>query len=171
MRQAQLVVIRLADTPAVFWELAQARDIVEARRLLLMVPSSEPDAYDTCRAYAAKMLDARLPPVEFRDTFGQYLVAFLTRRRRFRDYFSFRGFIRFDDALQGEYLEGRFGVRAFLHSPLNRYGRASMLYCLKPVFDRLDAPWSEPRLNWGTFAVFALFVGGAIWGLATRLIG
>jgi len=170
MMQARLIVIRIADTSAVIWEFEQARTRLKTSQVLLMVPASDSDAYESFKLYAQQHLSVTLPSISFQEPIGKMLISLLTRKRRFRDYFSFRGFVCFDHSWEGSYLEPRFTWRAYFRNPINQYGIASLAYCLKPIFVQLDSPWQEPRINWLTTALILLFAGSGVWGLVTKLL-
>ena len=171
MQKARLVVIRLGDSPSLHWEIAQARRILQPEKLLLIVPLQKLFDYEGFKSQADRELAIRIQHTDFSEPISQILIRILTLGRRFQDYYSFQGFVYFDDEWNGRVAAPRFTWKGYLHSPLTQPGRANIAYVLKPVFERVGAP--EPALpyNWFLCMLVIAIGGGGIVGLLAHLFG
>lgn len=171
MLKAQLVVIRLGDTKSLGWEFAQARRILDPRRLVLIVPLKKTFDYDDFKSRAESDLGIDLQHTDFSEPIGSILKRILTLGRRFQDYYSFQGFIYFDDSWKGMTAIPDLTWKGYLHSPLTQPGRANIAYVLKPVFERIGAPLPVLKFNWVLLIFMMLFAGGGIIGVLSHVYG
>ncbi|HEX7306050.1 hypothetical protein [Lentzea sp.] len=130
MLTARLVVIRPAVNPGVLWELARAREVVPADRLLIEVRGLSGRRYrEAVRAMAE--LGYTMPE---------------RRPRR-------GGFIRFSPSWKPEFLPltGPLVRRGLI----NVY-RPMAVFALRPVFERHGVPWTQPGVSAGCVAYLAV---------------
>jgi hypothetical protein len=104
-----------------------------------------------------------LPPVSFSEPLGRYLLRIVTRGHRFEEFYSFHGFIYFNDNWEGISAEPRLTFRGYLHSPITQRGRADICYALEPFFARLGVPPPDLPTNWILLSILTFFLGGFIW--------
>ncbi|RSM40757.1 hypothetical protein DMA12_26435 [Amycolatopsis balhimycina DSM 5908] len=127
---ARLVVVRPAANPGVLWELARAREIVPADRLLIEVRGLSSRRYrETVQAMAK---------------FGFTMPERRPRRG---------GFIRFSPTWQPELLplSGPLVRRGLV----NVYRRMAV-FALRPVFDHHGVSWTRPSVSAGSVASLAV---------------
>jgi hypothetical protein len=126
MSLARLVIVRLGASGGLLWELRRAREVVDPRRLLLVVLGLRGQRLEQAIAGAERALGVRIP----RPT-GRFLIA----RRA--------GVYRFSSTWQPEF----FVIRAPLmrrssYKPL----RSGFKFALQPVFDDFGIPWARPAV-------------------------
>ncbi|MCU0834683.1 MAG: hypothetical protein MUC77_09660 [Chromatiaceae bacterium] len=167
---ARAVVVVLADSPSVRWELQQVRARAQPEQLLLIVPSAKSISYSQMKSALEQDLVIAMPVIDSRTSILKTLLRILTRGRRFQDYFSFQGFVYFDSSWHGHYAQPELTFNSMLRSPLMKPGLASMAYALRSFFNHLDVAWSRPRINPVAAGVFLIFAWGVIWGVLDRLV-
>jgi hypothetical protein len=129
MLAARLVIIRPAANPGVLWELARAREIVPADRLLIEVRGLSRRQYrKAARAMAKCGFD-------------------MPERRPLRG-----GFVRFSSAWQPEFLP--LSGPMLRRGVVNAY-RKMTIFALRPVFDHHGVTWTQPAVSAGMVAYVA----------------
>jgi hypothetical protein len=121
MQAAQLVVIRAESSQSLFWELRKARELVEPRRLLLLI--LEQGKYYEFRPELEALLNVRLP--------------FLSSYRQ-------QGFFRFNSDWTTEFLPLK---SHFLRGSFSRPLQRSIQFALKPVFTDHGVDWTTPKIS------------------------
>jgi hypothetical protein len=140
MRAAKLVIIRAGDAPGVLWELQQARQLLNPRKLLLLIMAIRKKEFERFRVEAENQLDIELSDWEGLKELG-----------------GRAGFFRFRDDWSPEFLPMR--------APLFRRSRYKLFrslftYALKPVFADYGLEWKEPpisKLTVVSFSILGLF--------------
>ena len=123
LRDACLVVLRAATTENFWWEFKTVKDHVASERVLLLV-SAGGASYETFRTRAAEILPFPLPE--------------LPRRRRLG---HLQAIIAFDRHWQGHEIPF---VRSFERSEFTAPLVGPLKLTLKPIYERLGAPWVAP---------------------------
>lgn len=127
MDRAILVVMRLGDTDACWWELEQVTARVAPESLLLLVPAGG-EGYDVLRARADPLLPHPLPD--------------LPRRRRTLG--TLEAFVEFDD----DWTPGVLPFRtSFWRTRATRPLETALALTLRPVFERFAPAWRPPGPN------------------------
>ena len=126
MSLARLVIVRLGASGGLLRELRRAREVVDPRRLLLVVLGLRGERLEQAIAGAERALGVRIS----RPT-GRFLIA----RRA--------GVYRFSSTWQPEFL--------VIRAPLMRRSsyksfRSGFKFALQPVFDDFDIPWARPAV-------------------------
>ena len=127
MQAARLVVIRAGIAAGVLWELEKAREILQPKKLLVLILGMNKKNYESFRNEAKEMLDISLP-----------------ERKRLKKSGGVAGFFRFSEDWTPEFLP--------LYAPKLRRSsykpfRVLFKYALKPVFADFGLDWVEPPLS------------------------
>jgi Septum formation len=126
MQSARLVVIRAGSGSGILWELQKAREIVEPRNLLILIPRMYRRKYNLFREEAKTALGIRLPTLRWRWPMGR------------------KGFFRFTPNWTPEFLPLRWPLlRRSAFRPL----QAPMQFALKPVFSDHGQNWTRPPIS------------------------
>jgi hypothetical protein len=137
MSLARLVIIRLGASDGLLWELRRAREVVDPRRLLLVVIGLPRRRLEQAIAGAERALGVRIPPPAGR---------FSIMRRA--------GVYRFSSRWQPEFLVMRPPLmRRSSYKPL----RSGFKFALQPVFDDFGIPWARPPVAKLMVLVIVLF--------------
>lgn len=146
LHDAALVVLRLGDTEACWWELEQARKQVPPERLLLLVPTGADAEALRLRAGALVRQPLRAP------------------RARPRRLGSLEAFVSFAPDGTPEWLPV---VGSFWRTRITRPLTASLRLTLRPVIERATGAWRPPGINVLRVTVVGVF---ALWLVAMAVL-
>jgi hypothetical protein len=171
MHKARLIVIRLGDTPSLHWEITHAIRMLKPEQLLFIVPQKKLFDFERFTKLAESQWGIRVQNTDHSESVWQILIRILTRGRRFQDYYSFRGFVYFDDEWNGRFSVPKLRWKGYLYSPLTQPGRADIVYALKPFFQNAGVLGPMLQFNWGLLILVIVFAGGGIVGLLSHIFG
>lgn len=128
MSRAALVVMRLGASEGLLWELGEAPNRVDPKRLVLLVPSEEEIVYEEFRVKSRALLPCPLPEVK------------RTQRR-----FGFTGGIVYFEADWTPHFR-KFKVAWLRQTFWNTFG-AVLKMSLQPVYEQLGIRWTMPPVQ------------------------
>lgn len=150
MQAARLVVIRAGSGEGVLWELKKATEILDPRKLLLLILGMRRKHYEPFRQQAEDVLGVSLPD-----------HAAMKRRG------AANGFFRFSADWTPEFLPLRAPV--LRRSPYKPF-RRMFQYALKPVFEDFGLEWIEPPVSkavataWVILGFLGLLIIAVVFG-------
>jgi hypothetical protein len=146
LSRAALVILQAGTSEGFWWELRRVRESIKPERLLLLIPTRTA-VYDEFRARAAEVLPHPLPDVPR----GARLTGHI------------RAIIAFEPDWRAWALPV---VRSFARSPFTMAYRSRFKLTLKPIFERLELPWSAPPIARQRMAALVIsIVLAAFFGL------
>lgn len=123
MGRSRLVLLRLAETDGVWWEIAKSREIIRPEQLVLLVPFGASD-YNRLRPTVEELLGLRLP-----DFAGGGSSS------------SVQGLVMFDREGVGKFLPmERSWFRTSALNPIS----SEIQNSVQPLFDQLGVSWHRP---------------------------
>jgi hypothetical protein len=147
MKTSRLVVILAGTGEGLLWELREAFEIVDPRKLLIMIPTMSKKAYEAFCAQAARTFDVHFPEAGKMKGIAGVGIG--------------EGFIRF----AADWTSGFLPLKtSFLRTnPYSPYLYKFKL-ALRPVFEDYGIEWSKPRyslfikITLGIVGVLVLFI-------------
>ena len=140
MERAQIVLLRIGDTPGFWWEVQQVMERVEMARVVFFFPPGTGHLYPRFRQMAGEQIDALLP-----ENIGAAQFLYL------------------DGGGTPHFVEPRF-------SGVNRLGNSAVdamyLTAFRPVFERIGLKPPKPPFP----LVYKLVIGLAILGITAGLL-
>jgi len=127
MLEAQLVIIRIGSSAGLMWELCRAREVVNPRRLLLVVLKLPKRQVAAAVADAGQALGVPLPLPSGNSALGRP-----------------EGIYRFSSTWQPEFLAIRPPV---MRRSVYKRLRSGFAFALRPVFEDFGIPWIRPGLS------------------------
>jgi hypothetical protein len=143
MKTSQLVVLRAGKGEGLLWELKQALEIVNPKKLLILVLDMKKKQYESFRKDVSSLIVAPLPE-----------TAAISRAGRVS------GFISFSNDWQPNFLPLR---APFFRTPGHKPHRCFFTFALKPVFEDFGLEWREPSIS--PPIVSAIVILAAIFGI------
>jgi hypothetical protein len=131
IRNARLVIARIANSPSFWWEISTAVNIVTPEKLVFLLPESETE-YDEFKIWANGVFGHPLPEHKFR------------RRESVKSHMSSEGLIYFKRDWMPELLTFKPTIlRQNYWAP----GVPILTTALRPVYDQLGIAWRRPPLQ------------------------
>ena len=151
MKKSQLVITHAGDGEGFNWEIKQAFEIVDPKKLLIFIPQMSKKKYEVFRQSALNNVGVSLPDKSVIKKAKAYMEM---------------GFVRFTEEKTPYFLP--------LYAPLFRVNpyapyRARFMYSLKPLFNEFGIKWQLP-LFIKMYVVVLVFFGTAILLIIVLLI-